>query len=43
MADACPQVKIVYEYILNQEEHHKEKAFRQEYIEFLKDLMTIRL
>jgi putative transposase len=34
---AYPQVKIVYEYILNQEEHHKEKAFRQEYIEFLKD------
>ena len=26
----------VYQYILNQEEHHKKKTFRQEYIEFLK-------
>ncbi|MEO9020596.1 MAG: IS200/IS605 family transposase [Ginsengibacter sp.] len=26
----------VYQYVLNQEEHHKKKTFRQEYIEFLK-------
>ena len=26
----------VYQYILNQEEHHKKKTFKQEYIEFLK-------
>ena len=25
----------VYNYILNQEEHHKKQSFREEYIEFL--------
>ncbi len=30
------QVGTVYNYILNQEEHHKKKTFREEYIEFLK-------
>jgi len=29
------QVKTVINYILNQEEHHKKKTFREEYIEFL--------
>ena len=29
------QIKDVYNYILNQEEHHKIKSFREEYIEFL--------
>lgn len=29
------QVKIVVNYILNQEEHHKKKTFKDEYIEFL--------
>ncbi len=32
---AQSQVKNVYNYILNQEEHHKTKTFREEYIEFL--------
>jgi len=30
------QVDDVIKYILNQEEHHKKKTFREEYIEFLK-------
>lgn len=30
------QIKDVYNYILNQEEHHKKKTFREEYLEFLK-------
>jgi putative transposase len=30
------QIVDVINYILNQEEHHKKKTFRQEYIEFLK-------
>jgi REP element-mobilizing transposase RayT len=34
---AYPQVKTIYDYILNQEEHHKKKFFRQEYIGLLKD------
>ena len=29
------QIKTVVNYILNQEEHHKKKTFRDEYIEFL--------
>ena len=29
-------INNVYQYILNQEEHHKKKTFREEYIEFLK-------
>lgn len=32
---AQSQVKSVYNYIFNQEEHHKTKTFREEYIEFL--------
>jgi putative transposase len=30
------QIEKVYNYILNQEEHHKKKTFREEYIGFLK-------
>lgn len=30
------QIEKVYSYILNQEEHHKKKTFREEYIDFLK-------
>jgi putative transposase len=30
------QIDHVYEYILNQEKHHEQKSFREEYIEFLK-------
>jgi len=29
-------IKKVYEYILNQESHHKKKTFREEYLELLK-------
>ena len=29
-------IENVYNYILNQEKHHKKKTFRQEYFEFLK-------
>jgi REP element-mobilizing transposase RayT len=29
-------IDAVYNYILNQEKHHKKKTFKQEYIEFLK-------
>lgn len=29
------QVRAVYDYILNQEQHHKKKTFRDEYLEFL--------
>jgi REP element-mobilizing transposase RayT len=29
------QVDAVYQYILNQEHHHKNKTFREEYIEYL--------
>lgn len=31
------QVSDVYQYILNQEEHHRKKSFREEYQEFLRD------
>ena len=31
------QIEDVYNYILNQEEHHKKKTFREEYLKFLKD------
>jgi REP element-mobilizing transposase RayT len=31
------QIENVYNYILNQEEHHKKKTFREEYLEFLQD------
>lgn len=30
------QIKTVYNYILNQEAHHKKKTFREEYVDFLK-------
>ena len=30
------QLDYVYKYILNQEEHHKKKPFKEEYIDFLK-------
>lgn len=30
------QINRVYNYILNQEQHHKKKTFRQEYLQFLK-------
>jgi putative transposase len=30
------QIEKVYNYIINQEEHHKKKTFREEYIGFLK-------
>lgn len=30
------QIQNVYDYILNQEKHHKKKTFREEYIDFLK-------
>jgi putative transposase len=30
------QIKDVYEYIKNQEEHHRKKTFQSEYIDFLK-------
>ena len=30
------QVEIVYNYILNQENHHKKKSFQEEYLEFLR-------
>lgn len=30
------QIKDVYNYIANQEEHHRKKSFREEYLEFLK-------
>lgn len=33
---AHSQIETVYNYILNQEEHHKTKNFREEYIGFLK-------
>ncbi len=29
-------IKNVYNYILNQEKHHKKKTFREEYLQFLK-------
>lgn len=33
---AQSQVHDVVQYILNQEEHHKKRTFREEYVEFLK-------
>ena len=30
------QIESVYNYILNQEEHHKKKTFKEEYLELLK-------
>lgn len=31
------QLDTVYKYILNQEQHHKRKTFREEYLSFLKE------
>lgn len=33
---AHSQIDNVYNYILNQEKHHRKKTFREEYLEFLK-------
>ena len=33
---AHSQIDHVYQYILNQEEHHHKKTFKEEYIDFLK-------
>ncbi|MBI5402660.1 MAG: IS200/IS605 family transposase [Ignavibacteriae bacterium] len=33
---AQSQVAVVYNYILNQEKHHKKKTFQEEYYDFLK-------
>lgn len=33
---AHSQINNVYQYILNQEKHHRKKSFREEYLEFLK-------
>jgi len=33
---AHSQIESVYQYIANQEQHHKRKTFREEYIDFLK-------
>src|ERR1700722_4589941 len=30
-------IEAIYNYILNQEEHHKKKTFKEEYLEFLKE------
>lgn len=30
------QIKNVYEYIANQEEHHRKKTFKEEYLDFLR-------
>jgi REP element-mobilizing transposase RayT len=30
------QIEQVYQYILNQEEHHRKKTFKEEYLDFLK-------
>ena len=30
------QIEQVYQYILNQEEHHRKRTFREEYLDFLK-------
>ena len=34
---AHSQIETVYNYILNQEEHHRKKTFCEEYLEFLKE------
>ena len=31
------QIEFVYNYILNQKQHHKKQTFKEEYIDFLKD------
>ena len=32
---AHSQIDAVYKYILNQEEHHRKKTFKEEYLDFL--------
>ena len=32
---AHSQIENVYQYIANQEEHHKKKSFKEEYLDFL--------
>jgi REP element-mobilizing transposase RayT len=32
------QIENVYNYILNQEEHHKKRSFKEEYLELLKKI-----
>ena len=32
---AHSQVENVYQYVLNQEEHHRKRTFKEEYIDFL--------
>ena len=34
------QIKRVYNYILNQEKHHRKRTFREEYMEFLQKFQT---
>ena len=34
---AHSQIKYVYQYINNQEEHHRKKSFKEEYLEFLQE------
>ena len=33
---SCSQINNVIKYIINQQEHHKRKTFKEEYLEFLK-------
>ena len=33
-------IEMVYNYILNQEEHHKKRSFKEEYFKFLKDFQV---
>jgi REP element-mobilizing transposase RayT len=35
------QIDRVCKYVLNQEEHHKKKTFKQEYLEFLENLQSL--
>lgn len=35
------QIDSVYQYIMNQEEHHKNKSFRDEYINFLHEFQIV--
>ena len=37
---AHSQIENVYQYIMNQEEHHKNKSFKEEYLNFLKNLKS---
>lgn len=35
------QIESVYNYILNQEEHHRKKTFKEEYLDFLKQFQIV--